>query len=60
MALALLTGISDLVPYLACPLAKLTYPLAKPTYRYSEFVAFPIELWSEKTTYETVPFLYYT
>jgi heat shock protein beta len=23
--------------------------------RYSEFVAFPIELWSEKTTYETVP-----
>jgi len=39
VALALLTGISDLVPYLACPLAKLTYPLAKPTYRYSEFVS---------------------
>jgi len=36
-----------------------TYQLTNlPTYqltRYSEFVAFPIELWSEKTTYETVP-----
>jgi len=23
--------------------------------RYSEFISFPIELWTEKTEYETVP-----
>ena len=42
---------TNLPSFPTCQRAKLT---TVPPYRYSEFVAFPIELWSEKTTYETV------
>ena len=42
---------TNLPSFPTCQPPKLT---TLPPYRYSEFVAFPIELWSEKTTYETV------